>query len=144
MQNGQALLHLNENKNDSENQITDSNAKERQKKRKLRDIFVSENNSPDYIKKYKLGTMAMDPSSSAHSPNNGIIRPMNNQKMPMFSGNNHFRQNSKSTNISGYGSKPPQAKKLVIKNFKGKANLRVARKNGTNIVVAVRHVRLQK
>ena len=60
-------------------------------------------------------------SSSAQSPapSNGIIRPISNQMRSNIATNNHFHQAGKGSSMTGYGAKSSQAKKLVIKNFKG-------------------------
>eukprot|EP00794_Sanderia_malayensis_P011107 gene11107-12276_t len=102
---------------------------ERGKKRKLKEnVAESTNNLKSYFKKGKFDEN-MDQQSSGQSridsANNGMIRPMNNQRMLSFSGgSNHFHHNTnKGSNITGYGAKPAQAKKLVIKNFKEKPDL---------------------
>lgn len=62
-------------------------------------------------------------SAQAPTPSNGIIGPMKSQVKSNLTTTNHFHHAGKSTNTTGYGAKPCQAKKLVIKNFKEKPNL---------------------
>ena len=60
-------------------------------------------------------------SAQAPTPSNGIIGPMKSQVKSNLTTTNHFHHAGKSTNTTGYGAKPCQAKKLVIKNFKGQS-----------------------
>ena len=99
---------------------------ERKGKAEKRKLDVA--NSPelpfaDQSKKCRLDELtAMEGSSSSAqspTPSNGIIRPINNQMKTNMASTNHFHHAGKGSNIAGYGAKPSQAKKLVIKNFKG-------------------------
>ena len=103
----------------------DTAAEERGQKRKLKESPpTTENNSRNKgVKNCKIDSMEQASTSTGHSPNNVIIRPINNKLKPGFACSNHFHQNSKGNNMAGYGSKPAQAKKLVIKNFKGLLSL---------------------
>lgn len=97
--------------------------KGRVRKRKL-DIQNPQNSACSYqSKKCRLDvfTVMEGSSSSAQSPtpSNGIIRPINSQMMSNIATNNHFHQPGKGSSMTGYGAKSSQAKKLVIKNFKG-------------------------
>lgn len=87
----------------------------RTQKRKL-EVVTDSQGFGDTSKKCRIEDLILMEGSSGSSqnstPNNGIIKPINNQM-------NHFHQAGKSSGTIGYGAKPSQAKKLVIKNFKG-------------------------
>ena len=113
-------IHSTSTSNGSQGTNTNFNAKAKAKKRKLENNS-GENSNPVYCdKKSQLDDTIMEQQgSSAHTPSNGIIKPLSNQMKPGFGRNNHFHQTNKGSSMTGYGPKPTQTKKLVIKNFKG-------------------------
>lgn len=113
-------IHSASTSNGSQETNANFDAKAKAKKRKLGHNFGENSNPVHCDKKSRLDDiMEQQGSSSAHTPNNGIIKPLSNQMKPGFGRNNHFHQTNKGNSMTGYGPKPTQTKKLVIKNFKG-------------------------